>query len=96
MYKISTVIAFSIGLLLTGCAGSSGVVPLDKGTYYVSETDGWHYGPPSAETINKVYTQARNTCLKKAKIVKSINKQSQVGAYGVYPSYSLEFRCVEE
>ena len=96
MRIITTALLTGSALLLLTACGSTGVVPMDNGTYYVSEMDGWHYGSPDAETISKAYTKARTVCSKQGKTVQSINKQVQVGAYGVYPSFSLEFRCVNK
>jgi hypothetical protein len=82
-------------IFLSGCA-SSGVIPLDRGVYYISKADArLGIGPPSAETITSVYKEANDFCAKNNKEVKRINNLYTDSAPAKTANFALEFKCIE-
>jgi len=86
---------FLVVIFLSGCS-SSGVIPLDKGVYYISKsgTTLGVVGPPPPETIASVYKEANEFCKTKGKEVKRINNIYTNSAYGQLANFALEFECV--
>lgn len=81
-------------MFLYGCA-SSGVIPLDRGVYYISKADArFGMGPPSSETITSVYKEANSFCNNSNKEVERINNIYTDSGYGKTANFALEFRCV--
>lgn len=77
-----------------GCA-SSGVIPMDKGVYYISKSNARvGMGPPSPETISEVYKEANQFCAQQNKEVQRINNIYTDSGYGKTANFALEFRCV--
>jgi len=85
---------FFVIIFLSGCS-SSGVIPLDRGVYYISKSNArFGMGPPSPETIASVYKEANEFCKTKGKEVKRINNMYTDSAYGKTANFALEFECV--
>lgn len=79
---------------LIGCV-STGVVPMDKGTYMVSKRDAQvGFGPPVAAKAD-VYREANDFCVKQGKKVETIDFQGTNSGFGRPASASLHFKCVE-
>jgi hypothetical protein len=83
-----------LALALSGC-GSTGIIPMDKGTYMVANTAagrGFSTGDgPKAD----VYLQANEFCAKTNQQVETLNITSQDGKPFVRSGHAeLQFRCV--
>ncbi|MEI7612944.1 MAG: hypothetical protein WCK63_08555 [Betaproteobacteria bacterium] len=82
-------------LSISACGGSSGVIMMDKNTYYISMSNARvGMGPPSPATIAAVYSEANQYCEKENKEVKRINNIYTDSALGKTANFSLEFTCV--
>ena len=70
--KLTTIVMLSV--IVGGCMHtSSGIVPLDKDNYYISQDDSrLGMGPPGVETISAVYKEANEFCSKKIKKLKEL------------------------
>lgn len=91
---IPTAIAVS-ALSISACGGSSGVIMMDKDTYYLSRSNARvGMGPPSPETIAGVYAEANQYCAKENKEAKRINNIYTDSAFGKTANFALEFTCV--
>lgn len=90
-------LAGAIGFGLVGCMHtSSGVIPMDKGTYYISQDDSrLGMGPPGVETISAVYKEANEFCSKKNKEVERVNNIYTDSGFAKRANFSLEFRCID-
>ena len=89
------------GLIAFGFIGcmhaSSGVISMDKGTYYISQNDSrLGMGPPGAETISAVYKEANMFCAKEGREAKKINNIYTDSGLAKVANFSLEFNCVEK
>ncbi|MDJ0807366.1 MAG: hypothetical protein QNJ78_11080 [Gammaproteobacteria bacterium] len=81
-------------ITLMGCA-STGVVPMDKGTYMVSKRDAQvGFGPPVAAKA-EVYSEANDFCAEQGRKVETIDFQGTNSGFGRPASASLHFKCVE-
>ncbi len=84
----------TLGFIFSGCA-SSGVIPLDRGVYYISKADARvGIGPPTAEVISDVYKEANEFCAKKGMEVKKIDNIYTDSGYGKTANFALEFKCI--
>ncbi len=83
---------------LAGCMHtSSGVIPMDKGVYYISQDDSrLGMGPPGVETISAVYKEANAFCAKESKEVKKMNNIYTDSGFAKVANFSLEFTCVDK
>jgi hypothetical protein len=91
---MKNLLSLSIIVFLCGCA-SSGVIPLDRGVYYISKSDArFGMGPPTAETIASVYKEANDFCNKNNREVERINNIYTDSGLGKTANFALEFRCV--
>lgn len=84
----------SIGLLVAGCA-STGVVPMDKGTYLISKKSPQvGFGPPVA-IKGEVYSEANQFCATKdGKAVETLKYEETNAGFARSAAVALEFRCV--
>ena len=83
----------AVVLLVAGCA-STGVVPMDKGTYMVSKRSPQvGFGPPVAAKAD-IYKQANDFCAKQGKTVETIDFKGTDSGFARSASASLEFKCV--
>jgi hypothetical protein len=82
-------------IIFCGCA-STGVVPMDKGTYLIGKRDAQvGFGPPVAAEAD-VYREASTFCAKQNKIVETIKIELTDSGFGRPASASLHFRCVSD
>ena len=90
MKKLIAIVAVAT---LGGCAASS-VIPMDRGTYLITQT--WPtmgFQAPTHATAT-VYAKANEFCAQKGMQVDTINLSSFPSAMGRPSSASLQFRCV--
>lgn len=87
------VIAFI--LLMSGCAWSTGVVPIDKDTYMVSVTrKGFVSG---GEMMGEAYVEANEFCAKQNKKVKTTqSKQRDMVPFTSNAYAEINFVCLDE
>ena len=79
-------------LLFTACS-STGVVPMDKGTYMIAKRSAQvGFGPPTAVKAD-VYKEANEFCAKKQKVVKTLNLKVTNSGFAKPGNVSLEFKC---
>lgn len=97
-FVIRIVFTGLIAFSFVGCMhASSGVIQMDKGTYYISQDDSrLGMGPPGVETISAVYKEANEFCAKENKEVKKVNNIYTDSGFAKVASFSLEFNCVEK
>ena len=85
-------IAIFLILLFTACS-STGVVPMDKGTYMIAKRSAQvGFGPPSAVKAD-VYKEANEFCAKRQKVVKTLNLKVTNSGFARPGHVSLEFKC---
>jgi hypothetical protein len=79
---------------LTGCA-SSGISPMNKDTYFVSEMRSMPGIGPATGAKADIYLEANEFCVKMNKHVETVSLE-MVNAVPFRPgSASLEFKCVQ-
>lgn len=79
---------------LSGCASSTGVIPMDQGTYSIAKRSPQvSFGPPVTQKAD-VYTEANAFCRQQAKVVETIKLDEVHQVFGRHGSASLTFRCV--
>jgi hypothetical protein len=80
-------------VLLAGCA-STGIVPHDRDTYYVSKKGGGAWGSPEASKAD-IYAEANQFCAARTQHVETVKVETLNAIPFVRPgSASLNFRCV--
>lgn len=80
-------------LAFTGCA-STGVVPMDKGTYLISKKSPQvGFGPPIG-IKGEVYTEANNFCSQEGRAVETLKYEETKAGLARSAAVALEFRCV--
>ena len=85
---------FFLAMAVTGCA-STGIVPMDAGTFMVSKRAAQvGFGPPVAAKAD-IYRQANEFCAAKGKQVETVDYQGTDSGFGRPASASLQFRCVD-
>ena len=90
----TTTLAFAA--LISGCAINSGVVPLDKGTYYVSvQSPQVSFGPPVSQKAD-AYKQANAFCSNEQKMLETIDLKEVNQVFGRHGSVQVTFRCVSK
>ena len=79
-------------LLFTACS-STGVVPMDKGTYMIEKRSAQvGFGPPSGVKAD-VYKEANEFCAQKQKKVKTLNLKVTNSGFAKPGHVLLEFQC---
>jgi hypothetical protein len=85
----------SIALLavcLSACA-STGVVPMDKGTYLIAKkSPRVGFGPPIG-VKGEAYGEANEFCAKEGKTVETLKLEETNAGFARSAAVSLEFRC---
>lgn len=81
-------------VLLTGCASSTGVVPIGPDTYMVGGK-ALGLGASGHDATADLYREAGAYCASQSKQLMPVNVQSADGGVGRFPSAKLEFRCLE-
>lgn len=78
---------------LVACA-STGVVPMDKGTYLIAKKSPQvGFGPPIG-IKGEAYTEANEFCAKEGKTVETLKLEETNAGFAKSAAVSLEFRCV--
>ena len=78
---------------LVACA-STGVVPMDKGTFFIAKKSPQvGFGPPIG-VKGEAYTEANEFCAKEGKTVETIKLEETDAGFAKSAAVSLEFRCV--
>ena len=81
-----------IVFFIVGCA-STGVVPMDAGTYMIAKRSAQAgFGPPDGAKAD-VYKEANEFCFKEKKTVETIDLQLTNSGFGRPGNVSLTFRC---
>ena len=79
-------------VLLFSCS-STGVVPMDGGTYMIAKRSAQAgFGPPNGVKAD-VYREANAFCTKEHKTVETVNLEVTDSGFGRPGSVSLQFRC---
>ena len=87
--------ALSVLALAVGCA-STGVVPMDKGTFMVSKRSAQAgFGPPVGAKAD-VYKEASAYCAKQGQVVETVEFTMTDSGFAKPGSVSLQFRCVQK
>ena len=82
-------------LALTACS-STGVVPMDKGTYMVSKRSAQIGLGPADGPKADIYSEANVYCAKQEKAVETVALDMTNSGLGQPASASLQFRCVNK
>lgn len=80
-------------LILSGCA-SSGVVPMDKGTFLITKRSMQVGTGSPVGTKSKVYAEANAFCESKGLAVETVNLDVSSSRVAHPGSVALQFRCV--
>jgi hypothetical protein len=79
-------------LALVSCS-STGVVPMDGGTYMIAKRSAQAgFGPPNGVKAD-VYREANEFCAKQHKTVETVNLEVTDSGFARPGSVSLQFRC---
>ncbi len=93
--SINIAIASALAILFSGCAGTTGVVKLEKNKYMVSDKNPKVGFVNAAEEQASVYKQANAFCAKQNKEVKTI-KLDSIGSGALrQASATLTFTCIK-
>jgi hypothetical protein len=85
------IVLFAVSL--SACA-STGIVPMDKGTYLIAKKSPQvGFGPP-IEIKGEAYTEANDFCAKDGKNVETLKLEETNSGFAKAAAVSLEFRCV--
>lgn len=93
--KASQISLLALGAcFLSGCT-STGVIPMDQGTYFVSKSSPQvSFGPPITQKAD-IYREANEFCTRQGKEVETVKLQEVDQVFGRHASASMTFRCVE-
>ena len=84
----------SVAAILFACATSTGIVPMDQGTYFVSKSSPQvSFGPPITQKAD-IYKEANAFCGKQNKTVETVKLEEVNQVFGRHASASLTFKCV--
>ena len=82
--------------LISGCTINSGIVPIDKGSYYLSiQSPQVSFGPPVTQKA-EAYKQANDYCAKQNKDLETIELKEVNQVFGRHGSAQLTFKCVSK
>ena len=85
--------AYLLPALLIACS-STGIVPMDKGTYMISKKSAQvGFGPPIG-IKGEVYAEANDLCMKENKAVEALKYGETNSGFARSAAVSLEFKCV--
>ena len=84
---------FTVTVILSACA-SSGVVPMDKGTYLITKRSMQVGTGAPVGTKSKVYTEANAFCERNGLAVETVNLEVSNSRVAHPGSVALQFRCV--
>jgi hypothetical protein len=89
--KHSTLFFF---IFVAGCTINSGIIPMDKDTYYISiQSPQVSFGPPVTQKAD-AYKEANEYCNKQNKSLKTVELKEVNQVFGRHGSASLTFRCI--
>jgi hypothetical protein len=78
---------------LVACA-NTGIVPMDKGTYFLAKKSPQvGFGPPIG-IKGEAYSEANEFCAKDGKAVETLKLEETTAGFARSAAVSLEFRCV--
>jgi hypothetical protein len=80
-------------IALTACA-SSGVIPIDKGTYLITKRSTQVGTGAPVGTKAKVYAEANAFCAKNGQALETVNLEMSASRVAHPGSVELQFRCV--
>ena len=79
-------------VMLVSCS-STGVVPMDSGTYMIAKRSAQAgFGPPNGVKAD-VYREANEFCAKQHKTVETVNLEVTDSGFARPGNVSLQFRC---
>lgn len=82
-----------LALSLLGCS-STGIVPMDKGTYLIAIKGAQvGFGPPIG-IKGDAYKEANEFCAKEGKSVETVNLEETNSGLARSAAISLQFRCI--
>ncbi len=82
-------------VFLSACA-STGVVPMDKGTYMISKKSPQvGFGPPVG-IKGEVYTEANEFCARDGKAVETTKYEETNAGFARSAAVALEFKCISK
>lgn len=83
------------GLLIAGCATSSGVLPMGQDTFLISKKAGTSFGSSTTERVEAIQ-EANQYCAAGGKQTEVISSKENPGPYifGNYPGAEVQFKCV--
>jgi hypothetical protein len=85
----------AISWTLTACA-STGVVPMDKGTFLISKKSPQvGFGPPIG-IKGEVYLEANEYCARSSRVVETLKYEETNSGFARSAAVALEFRCVQK
>lgn len=84
---------FAGPLILSACA-SSGVVPMDRGTFLITKRSTQVGTGAPVGTQAKVYTEANAFCAKDGMAVETVNLETSSSRVAHPGSVALQFKCV--
>ncbi len=84
---------FAGTLILSGCA-SSGVIPMDKGTYLITKRSVQVGGGEPVGVKADVYVEANSFCSKTGMDVETVNLKTSPSLVAHPGTVELQFRCV--
>lgn len=91
----SAIASVIIAGTLTACA-STGIVPMNKGTFLIAKKEAqFGVGPPIG-IKGEAYTEANAFCTAQGKQLETVDYQETGAHIGRMAAVSLEFRCVEK
>ena len=83
-------------LMIAGCAGQSGVVPIGQDTFMASK-QGWISTQSDSALKADVFREASAYCASKGKQLMPVSTNSRPGVIGrSYPEVEVQFRCLNE
>jgi hypothetical protein len=89
-------LSITAAVILVGCTKSSGIIPVGKDTYYISEQSPQvSFGPP-VEQKAEVYRQANSYCSSQSRDLVIIELKEVNQVFGRHGSAHLTFRCEEK
>ena len=80
-------------IVLAACA-STGVVPMDKGTYLIAKKSPQVGFDPPIGIKGEAYTEANEFCAKEGKVVETLKLEETNAGFARSAAVSLEFKCV--
>lgn len=87
------VVAILSGALLSACS-STGIVPMDKGTYMISKKSPQvGFGPPVG-IKGEVYAEANKHCAREGKAVETTKYEETNSGFARSAAVALEFKCI--